>query len=106
MGEESRLTDTSLGFDIETIQKQLHVEVVEPEQAAVRAVDEVVVANKFIEAFASGQIQYQLPLFGHSFVLDVVQDRLSKSLNFFESVLIVEVCICVDWLKEVEIVRL
>jgi len=49
---EFRLTDASLGFDlIEAIQKRRRVEPVEPKQAAVRAVDEVVVANTFFGTF-------------------------------------------------------
>lgn len=49
-----RLTDTLVGFGFdlgEIMQKRCHVKLVEPEQAAVRAIDEVVVAYTFIGAF-------------------------------------------------------
>ena len=52
------LTNTSVGFGFdrrEIMQKRGHVEFVEPEQGAVRAIDEVVVA--YIRSFIFGQIQ-------------------------------------------------
>jgi len=86
------------------VQKWRYVELVEPEQATVRAIDEVVVAYTFIETSTIGQIQYQLPLGRHvfGFVVDSTRNRFSKLLDFCENCLVVEVCVCVDWLEKFE----
>ena len=80
-----------------TPQNRRHVKVFEPEQATVCRVDEVVVADAFVELLAFTHVQDQFPFRGHErFGFYDRENILPKPLDISQGSLVVKVCVGIN----------
>ena len=82
-----------------TPQEGTHIEVFEPKQTAVCRVNKVVIAYMLVGVLAFSQVQNQLPFGGKRLGFRNRKDLFSKSLDFFQRLLVVKVCVGEDRLR-------